>query len=422
MGTLRKEGEEMLEEFFVDAQAIGRHRAGVFGPYIDEFVRRLVERGYTKGTVQKHVSAVSRFGRWVSRNGLRVREVSEKTIAEFSGTQRWPSWSQVGGRTALRTLLEQLRALGVAPAPMKPVDSSATTQLVEDFGRYLRDERSLSEQSAVNYCPVARLFLTERFGTHPIELATLCVGDLHAFVSRHLRDYSPKRIQLMLSALRSFLRFLYLRADIPSPLDAHVPTAPAWRQTEPPKWLSGEEIDRVLASCDRDSPAGQRDYAMLLLLARLGLRAGEVVSLELGDIRWETGEITVCGKGPRRKCFPLPEDVGDAIATYLKVARPPCDSRRVFLRVRAPYRGFIGSSSLDCVVRRAIERAGLDPPLKGAHLFRHSLATRMLRHGATLSEIGQILHHASPNTTSIYAKVDITGLRALAQPWPGASL
>ena len=323
---------------------------------------------------------------------------------------------------ALRTLLEQLRAMGAAPAPMPQVDCSAAEQLVEDFGRYLRDERSLSEQSIVSYCPVAHLFITERFGADQIEFAKLCVADLHTFVSRHIRDYSPKRMQLMLTALRSFLRFLYLHADIPSPLDGHVPTAPAWRQTDPPKWLSDEEIDRVLASCDRDAPAGQRDYAILLLLARLGLRAGEVVPLELEDIHWEAGEITVCGKGSQKKCFPLPEDVGDAIATYLKLARPPCDSRRVFLRVRAPYRGLIGSSSLDCIVRRAIERAGLNPPLKGAHLFRHSLATRMLRHGATLSEIGQILHHASPDTTSIYAKVDIAGLRALAQPWPGDSL
>lgn len=411
----------MLEEIFVDAQAIGRHRAGVFGPYIDEFAKRLLARGYARHSARVHVCAVARFGRWISGNGLSVSDVSESSIAEFSGTQRQPAWTQAGCTAALHALLRQLRSLGVVPAPAPEVACSAAAQLVEDFGRYLRDERSLSEDSVLNYCPVVRLFITERFGTQPIELAKLCIADLHVFVSRHIRHYCTKRMQLMLSGLRCFLRFLYLRGDIPSPLDGHVPTAPDWRQTEPPKWLSGDEIERVLASCDRSSRVGRRDYAILLLLARLGLRAGEVVSLALGDIRWETGEITVCGKGPRRKCFPLPQDVGDAIATYLKMARPPCDSRRVFLRARAPYRGLRGSSSLDCIVRRAIERAGLDPPLKGAHLFRHSLATRMLRHGATLSEIGQILHHASPNTTSIYAKVDITGLRALAQPWPGDS-
>ena len=198
-----------------------------------------------------------------------------------------------------------------------------------------------------------------------------------------------------------------------------MPTAPGWRKTQPPKWISPDEIERVLASCDRHSAIGQRDYAILLLLARLGLRAGEVLSLELDDIRWETAEITVCGKGRQRKRFPLPEDVGRAIATYLKLARPQCDSRRVFLRAKAPYRGLGHASTLDTIVTHALARAGLDPPLKGAHLFRHSLATRMLRNGATLTEIGQILHHASPDTTSIYAKVDIAGLRALAQPWPG---
>jgi site-specific recombinase XerD len=412
----------MLEKFFVDSQAIRRHREGVFGPYIDEFATELLARGYARHSAKVHLSAVARFGRWLSGNGLSVSAVSEKVIAEFSTAQRQQCWTRVGGTAALRALLEQLRSLGVAPAAVPEVGCSAAARLADEFGRYLRKERSLSEDSVVSYCPVARLFISERFGTDPIDLTRLCVGDLHAFVSRQLRDYSPKRVQLMLSGLRSFLRFLYLRGDIPSRLDDHVPTAPSWRQTEPPKWLSDDKIERVLASCDHHSPVGQRNYAILLLLARLGLRAGEVVRLELGDIRWETAEITVCGKGPRRKRFPLPEDVGHAIATYLKLARPPCDSRRVFLRARAPYHGLSGSSTLDTIVQRALVRAGLDPPLKGAHLFRHSLATKMLRHGATLTEIGQILHHASPDTTSIYAKVDITGLRALAQPWPEISL
>ncbi len=290
---------------------------------------------------------------------------------------------------------------------------------MEAFGEYLREERCLAETTALNYCREVARFLSERFGTGNLDPAKLCIADLHSFVSRHARNYSAKRVQLMLTALRSFLRFLFLRGETPSRLDYHVPTAPCWRKTEPPKWLGSDDIEHILSSCDRHSNIGQRDYAILLLLARLGLRAGEVVSLELKDIRWETGEISVCGKGQHRKSFPLPKDVGEALAAYLKNVRRHCDSRRVFLRVRAPYRGLGGSSTLDTIVRHAILRAGLDPPLKGAHLFRHSLATKMLRRGATLMEIGQILHHTNPDTTSIYAKVDIDGLRALAVPWPG---
>lgn len=223
----------------------------------------------------------------------------------------------------------------------------------------------------------------------------------------------------MLTALRSFLRYLFLRELIGVDLSHQLPKVASWPQAQPPKWLPAEDIQRVLNCCSRHTPAGQRDYAILLLLARLGLRAGEILSLELEDIRWEAAEIDVRGKGSERKRFPLPEDVGQAIVAYLKEARPRCSSRRVFLRAKAPYRGLGHASTVDTIVSRALNRAGLDPPLKGAHLFRHSLATHMLRNGATLTEIGQILHHANPDTTSIYAKVDIAGLRALAMPWPG---
>jgi len=409
----------MLEQFFRDAHAVDRHRAGLFGPYIDGLVAELATSGYTWHTVRLGVWAVSRFGRWLSDQGLSIGAASEEAIAEFRGTQRKPSWGQHGGDAVLRRLLGRLRSREVIPKAAETTARSAAERVVDDFGRFLREERSLSEATVLNYCPVVRVFTSELFGSNSVNLTKLSAADIHAFVSRHAGAYSTKRVQLMLTVLRSFLRFLFLRGYILSRLDEHVPAAPAWRKTEPPKWISADEIERVLASCNQHSAIGQRDYAILLLLARLGLRVGEVLSLELDDVRWETAEISVCGKGRQRKRFPLPEDVGRAIATYLKSSRPSCDSRRVFLRAKAPYRGLGHASSLDTIVSNALARAGLDPPLKGAHLFRHSLATRMLRKGATLPEIGQILHHASPDTTSIYAKVDIGGLRELALPWPG---
>jgi site-specific recombinase XerD len=230
---------------------------------------------------------------------------------------------------------------------------------------------------------------------------------------------STRRTQLMTSALRSFLRFLLQKGEIVVDLASCVPTVANHRLAVLPKHLSAHEVERLLDSCNRDTAVGRRDHAVLLLLARLGLRAGEVVALELDDIDWRAGEIVVRGKGSIHDRLPLTQDVGEALAAYLRRDRPAVQSRRVFIRSRAPHRAIKGPQTVSTVVRRALQRAGLDPPIKGAHLLRHSLATQMLRRGATMSEIAEVLRHRSPQTTEIYAKVDVAGLCALAQPWPG---
>ena len=185
-----------------------------------------------------------------------------------------------------------------------------------------------------------------------------------------------------------------------------------------PTYLSAAQVQKVLDGCDRATAMGRRDYAILLLLARLGLRAAEVVHMMLEDIDWDAGELVIRGKSRREDRLPLPEDVGKALAEYLRDGRPRCSSRRVFIRLSAPHQGFSSSVAICDVVRRALSRAGLNPAFKGAHLLRHSLATRMLRGGASMAEIGQILRHRLASTTEIYAKVDLTALRALAEPWP----
>jgi site-specific recombinase XerD len=222
----------------------------------------------------------------------------------------------------------------------------------------------------------------------------------------------------MVTALRSFFRFLLLSAKIQVDLAACVPTVADWRLSSVPKYLAEEEIQRLLDACDRSMSTGRRDYAVLLLLARLGLRAGEVVALEIDDINWRAGEMMVRGKGLIHDRLPLLTEVGEALATYLRTARPRTRTCRVFIRMKAPHTGFAGPSTVSTIVRRALERAGLHPPTKGAHLLRHTLATTMLHQGATMAEIGEVLRHRSPNTTEIYAKVDLSGLRSLAQPWP----
>jgi site-specific recombinase XerD len=222
----------------------------------------------------------------------------------------------------------------------------------------------------------------------------------------------------MLTALRSFFRFLFLRGETDRDLAGAVPPIPEWRLAEVPKYLTPEEVEQVVRVCRRDTGVGQRDHAILLLLARLGLRASEVIALDLEDVDWRAGVLKVRGKGGYHDRLPLPADVGEALATYLRHHRPPCTTRRLFIRTRAPHRGFANPSSISTIVDRALNRAGLHPDRQGAHLLRHSLATGMLRSGASLDEIGEVLRHRASSTTEIYAKVDISGLRSLALPWP----
>jgi site-specific recombinase XerD len=221
-------------------------------------------------------------------------------------------------------------------------------------------------------------------------------------------------------ALRSFLRFLFLRRHVPVDLSHAVPRVRQWRLASVPRHLPPEDVERILRTCDLSSATGRRDHAILLLLARLGLRASEIRTLELGDLHWRAGEIVVRGKGLVRDRLPLLPDVGEAIARYLRKDRPPAPCRQVFLCRKAPHRGFSHPSSVSTLVARAFARAGLDPAVHGAHVLRHSLATAMLRRGASLAEIGEVLRHRSATTTEIYAKLDFGALRDVALPWPAA--
>ena len=232
---------------------------------------------------------------------------------------------------------------------------------------------------------------------------------------------SPGRAQLLVTSLRSFLRYLRHQGKITADLAACVPTVARWSFASLPKSLPEGVVQKVLDHNDRKTSLGRRDYAILLLLARLGLRACEIVALNLEDIEWENVRITVRSKGGRRTQLPLPVDVGKALAQYLRYGRPSCSCRRVFIRGRAPHTGFANSIAVSTLVMRALRRAGVDSGRTGAHLFRHSLATDMIRQGASLDEIGELLRHQSPNTTAIYAKVDLPALRPLALPWPGGA-
>jgi len=265
---------------------------------------------------------------------------------------------------------------------------------------------------------VVRRFLSRRFKSKKLRLEGLRPGDVSRFVLQTVHERGRDHAQLVTTTLRSFLDFLLLEGRLTSPLRAAVPTVASWRHSDLPGFLEPEQVERLLRSCDRSNTGGRRDYAILLLLARLGLRAHEVRHLRLDEIKWTSGELLIRGKGGREDRLPLPPDVGRAVAMYLKEGRPRCSCRHVFVRLLAPHEG-LTSPTIASVVERALARAQVSSTHRGAHLLRHSLATRMLRGGASLTQIGQVLRHQRTDTTEIYARVDQNALRALAQPWPG---
>jgi site-specific recombinase XerD len=386
------------------------------------FTSLLSSQGFTPASLRSKTQIVRNFSLWIGKRHINVCELDEGTIDAFFKQHPRPGYVRRGDFSTLCSLLGWLREIQEVKASFPEVDNSELHTIECNFSLHLEQERGLSQATLHNYLPVIHRFLTERFGSNAIMLGEIDASDVTQFVLRHASTVSCRRAQLMTSALRGFFRFLYFRGDIASDLALSVPTVADWKMSDLPKSLEPEEVERLLQNCDRYTATGQRDYAILILLARLGLRAGEVVAMTLDDINWEAGLLTIRGKGARRDQLPIAQDVGEALATYLRHGRPPCDTRRVFVRARAPRRGFSSSVAIANIVRRALTRARLDPIRKGAHLLRHSLATKMLQRGACLAEIGEILRHSTQNTTEIYTKVDLVALSELALPWPGGDI
>lgn len=409
----------MREPFRVGHLALQRYRTGPLGGYIDRFAAWLQERQYARQAARHMIRVVADLSLWLQRRRLGVESLNEQTVAKFFHRRRRYDPTRRGDRAAVRALLDLLRDRNPTPRPPRKEPAGPSHPIERDFALYLKQERRLSPATLLNTLPFVKSFLAARFGQGPVSLQEVRPADIHQFVLRHANSPSPARAQIMVGALRSFFRFLHLKGEIASDLAAAVPTVAAWRLSTVPRSIAPEQVERLLKSCDRRTATGRRDYAVLLLLARLGLRAGEVTALTLDDIDWTAGEITVRGKGTRRDRLPLPQDVGKALVAYLRAGRPRCATRQVFLTARAPIRRLADHRTVGAIVQRCLERAGIRSAHKGAHLLRHSLAVRMLRYGASLAEIGEILRHRLPDTTAIYAKVDLTALRALAQPWPG---
>jgi site-specific recombinase XerD len=409
----------VINQLFTFSSTIERLHQGPLSEYLDAYAFAVAEQGYTLDSIRQQIVIIADFSRWLKSKHIDVQALNSNVRDRYLRLLRRQRRIRRGEPKALERLLAMLCQKGVVEQHQQPVADNARTRITNEFRRYLLQERGLSPSTLLNYVPVAEQFLAERFHNAVPNFAMIRSTHVTGFVLRHARQLSPVRAGLMVTALRSFFRYLRHRGVIATDLAACVPTVPNWSLSKLPRFLPAATVEHILKRCDRTTAVGRRNHAILLLLARLGVRAGEVVGLRLEDIDWSTGQITIRGKGGTSAQLPLAHEVGTAIAAYLRHDRPRSAARRVFLRHRAPLVGFGNSSTISSLVRRALKHAGVESAHTGAHVLRHSLATNLLRQGGSLDEIGELLRHQSPNTTAIYAKVDVTALHTLALPWPG---
>ena len=388
-------------------------------PYGPGFEAALTGQGYSADSVGRHLRLMVHVSRWLAGQHLAAGDLTAGCARRFLRFRQAQGYAHPASMAGMAPLLDYLASVGAVPAAEPQAAGGPVDALIAGYRRYLLQERGLSPQSSVpHYADVARRFVAHVQAGTPGELDGLTAATVTGFVLSVSQRRSVGEAKAVSTRLRSFLRYLELEGLTRPGLLAAVPSIAGWALTGLPRAISAADVGRLLGSCDRRRPAGRRDFAILTVLARLGLRAGEVAALRLGDIDWRAGELAVHGKASRQDRLPLTQEVGEAIAGWLHDGRPRCTSAAVFTRVLAPHRG-LSARAVSGVVRQACVRAGL-PPM-GSHRLRHTVATETLRAGGTLTEVGQLLRQRSLAATSIYAKVDRGALAAVARPWPGGA-
>ena len=394
--------------------------AGPLAAWLDPFAAWMSMKGYARRSILNRIRLVSSFSKWLGHKAISLADIDPDHQAQYL-RHRWqrlrPDPSDRFALQQFTAFLQHKGVLSFAAASAGPMTDAELC--VQGYENYLRHQCGLAPGTVANYRPFVLNFLQHRFASGSVTLSRLSASDMIEFVQHQVPKLSPGRAKIMTAALRSFLRYACHLGEVVPELVAAVPAVAHWKQLNIPRGIGTDQVQQILASIDRSSATGWRDYAILMLLSRLGLRSGEIRKLELDDIDWNNATLRVRTKGGKCRTFPLSQAVGDALADYLRHERPECADRRVFLRARSPIEGFCNSSSIINITRRLIECAGVDTPTFGAHQFRHGLATEMLRQGCSLREIGDVLGHCHPDTTRIYAKVDLEALRSLVIPWHG---
>lgn len=413
----------MLSDFFAAQWRIRALRDGPSGALLEGFAHALSEMRYAAITARRHLRSAEHFIDWANRHDLAVPDVKAEALDRFARHLtrcrcRYAHANRVDVLKGARIFATYLREAHVIPAAALDAEVQDPGLLIE-FLTWMSQQRGTCPATLTNYTGPIRDVLRQ-LGEVP---SRWDVHELRAFVVEKSRNAGWAAGKQCTTALRMFLRFLIAGGHCAVGFDAAIPTVAHWRLAALPRSLQAAEVERVIASCDRTTPVGRRDRAILLLLARLGLRAGDIVQLRLRDIDWRDAWVRVSGKSRRPTHLPLSQEVGQAIVTYLQDGRPQTSAETVFVTCRAPFRPFSSHCVVSVIVDRALRRAGVARPGRGAaHLLRHSVATSMLREGASLQDIAALLRHRSIQTTQIYAKVDVTALQPIAQPWPEVRL
>ncbi|AJR23105.1 site-specific integrase [Sphingobium sp. YBL2] len=410
----------MITDGYLSSSRILRGlKRGPFAEHIHLYIEWLRRRGYSREIGHRYLSLARDFGFWLAATGSDLADVREGLVTRYLAERSRHRPQYRGDALALARLLLVLReANAIAPRPMPCGDPCE--DILQAYALYMERQRGLAPMSIASHLWFLRPFLKELGIATRVDAARLSGREVARYVERHGGDRGPTTARIMCSRLRVFLRYLHAEGFLAEDLTTALPSVRRPAEAGLPSFMPNEDVQRVLASCDQSTAMGRRNYAILMLLARLGLRATEVARLNLDDFDWRAGQFTVRGKGRKTATMPLPPDVGAAIASYLQDGRPPSDSRSLFLLAVAPYAGFKGAPGVQTVARKAIAQAGvIGVAHRGSHAFRHSLATDLLRSGATLTEIGQLLRHEQHDTTRIYAKVDLDSLRPLGMPWLG---
>jgi site-specific recombinase XerD len=410
----------MFEQFFNCPSQIQSLRDGPDGPLLEKFARELCQGGYTEITARRHIRAAEHFLCWRELEGIPILSLSQKFLERFERHLDQCQCPRYGSRNrpillkGARLFLKYLRSAEIITAPeIESTDQDPV--LLTEFCLWMRQQRGTGDRSLYNYSLFIRQLL-KRLGEDPVRFDA---QSLRQFVLEKSQQSGWAAAKSCTTAVRMFLRFLIAEGKCAAGLDAAIPALAHWRLSSLPRYVQPEEVERIIACCNPNSPMGRRDRAIVLLLARLGLRAGDIVKLSLGDIDWERAWLYVSGKGRRQARLPLTQEVGDAIVDYVQYGRPQTETDVLFIRSRAPFCAFSSPVAVSTIVARAMRRAGVTCRGGGAaHVLRHSAATSMLRQGASLQDIAAILRHRSIETTEIYAKVDVATLRQIAQPWP----
>lgn len=411
----------MLEQYFSAPKTLWRLRTGPSGPYMDDFAAMLAREGYSQASAIRYLRAAAHLGQYLQQQGSNLSTLESSTLAAFrqhlsrcacpfSNGGRLTHHPYYGAKRFYRYLLGQ----GVCPEEELATTEAAESALIASFRQWFQTHRGVTEPTLHQYCHGATR-LIHTLGEDPSQWEA---HQVRTFILEQAQQCGSSTTQRLVTALRAFLRYLSVQGYCRADLDQAIPAIAQWRLASLPRYLSAEEVERVLAACEGNSARRVRDRAILLFLVRLGLRAGDVARLRFSDIEWESGTLRVTGKGRYEVRLPLPQDVGEATLRYLACRPAASHSPYVFVRNIAPFRPFASGDGVSGVVNRALKRAAVVSPQKGAHLLRHTAATEMLRQGVPLDQIGLVLRHRGIDTTAYYAKVDVSLLKQLAQPWP----